>query len=88
MASTCNLCCIHFIGGGKIIPEIGTISAGGECTGLTPLTDGVSLELEVSFEKIEQIRSCFFFFIRIRAAWDKCYVSVTWQGIKFMHLCM
>ena len=51
MASTCNLCFNHFIGGGKIIPEIGTISAGGKCTGLTPLTDGVSLELEVSFEK-------------------------------------
>ena len=33
-----------------IIPEVGSISAGGECTGFTPLTDGVGLELEVSFE--------------------------------------
>ena len=64
---------IHFIEDGKIIPEVGSISAGGECTGLTPLTDGVTLELEVSFE------------IKFRI---KCHVSVVRQGFKCMCLCM
>ena len=37
---------LSYSGGGKIIPEVGTIS-GDACTGLTPLADGATLELEV-----------------------------------------
>ena len=41
------LCFAIFIGGGEIIPQVGTIS-GDACTGLSPLSEGVTLDLEVS----------------------------------------